>query len=88
MTFYFSCHFNLSCNDFLCLIDPVYFSGTGILPNSLLHLNRWGNHLHTFKLSTNSIEINLPEFTQHQSISTLQEALEVITGKTWIKNNI
>merc|ERR1712018_897353 len=62
--------------------------GTGILPNSLLHLNRWGNHLHTFKLSTNSIEINLPEFTQHQSISTLQEALEVITGKqTTTPNN-
>ena len=57
-------------------------SGTGILPNSLLHLKRWGNHLHSYRLATNSSETQLPEFNPHQSISTLQEALEVITGKT------
>ena len=57
-------------------------SGTGILPNSLLHLKRWGNHLHSYRLTTNSSETQLPEFNPHQSISTLQEALEIITGKT------
>jgi len=61
--------------------------GTGILPNSLLNLKRWGNHLHSFTLSTNSSETELPEFNQHQNISTLQEALEIITGKQSVKTN-
>jgi len=61
--------------------------GTGILPNSLLHLKRWGNHLHSYRLTTNSSETQLPEFNPHQSISTLQEALEVITGKRTERTN-
>merc|ERR1712018_613475 len=61
--------------------------GTGILPNSLLHLNRWGNHLSTFRLSANSSETQLPEFAQHQSISSLQEAFEFITGKQSVRKN-
>merc|ERR1712223_2294870 len=62
-------------------------SGTGILPNSLLHLNRWGNHLSTFRLSSNSSETQLPEFAQHQRISSLQEAFEFITGKQSVRKN-
>merc|ERR1712223_697211 len=61
--------------------------GTGILPNSLLHLNRWGNHLSTFRISSNSSETQLPEFAQHQSISSLQEAFEFITGKQSVRKN-
>merc|ERR1712110_375812 len=30
--------------------------GTGILPNSLLHWKRWGNHLHSYKISSSDSE--------------------------------
>ena len=58
--------------------------GTGVLPNSLLHLKRWGNHLHSFKISTTDNEIEFPDFRQHPNIATLQEAFQVIKGNNII----
>ena len=58
--------------------------GTGVLPNSLLHLKRWGNHLHSYKTSTSDNEIEFSDFRQHPKIATLQEAFQVIQGNITI----
>ena len=58
--------------------------GTGVLPNSLLHLKRWGNHIHSYKTSTTENEIEFLDFRQHPNITTLEEAFEVIKGNNII----
>jgi len=61
--------------------------GTGILPNSLLHLKRWGNHLHSYKTSTTDNQLEFSEFRKHSTIATLQEAFQVIKGKEGLESN-
>jgi len=64
------------------------YEGTGVLPNSLLHLKRWSNHLHSYKISAAETNIKLPDFDSHPNIATLQEAFQVILGKEGIETNI
>merc|ERR1711936_859246 len=63
--------------------------GTGILPNSLLHLKRWGNHLHSYKISSSeNSEFHFPEFAQHHQILTLEQAFQVVQGKMVVQNTM
>merc|ERR1739844_309204 len=62
--------------------------GTGILPNSLLHLKRWGNHLHSYKKSSRDSEFHFPEFAQHHQILTLEQAFQVVQGKMVVQNTM
>merc|ERR1711936_827540 len=63
--------------------------GTGILPNSLLHLKRWGNHLHSYKISSSeNSEFHFPKFAQHHQILTLEQAFQVVQGKMVVQNTM
>jgi len=61
--------------------------GTGILPNSLLHLKRWSSHLHSYKISTAGSDIKLPDFGPHPNIATLEQAFQVVLEKQSLETN-
>ena len=55
----------------------------------MLHLKRWGNHLHSYKISSSeNSEFHFPEFAQHHQILTLEQAFQVVQGKSMFLVNL